>query len=335
MSTGADNTSNPNPLVAPFIAALMRLAFGAPHVTRDQLALLLDSCKRRFPLHNAVSLDRFVASLNQSHLLPLDLRLASMTHPVSGALCYSLVNCSADSVAAIATSLTPSELALFKRIVHLIMTADDDVFQVSSILAIREGRSLKMTASAAESAIDSFIDAGWLLNSDGWLSLSLRTIMELKTYLRQEFEDYVLNCSVCKEIVTTHHERCSMGGCPGRLHKFCANRFFGSNDRKCPHPGCGSAWEGITPKPNSSGANTRKQQSVVSTVDQAFFEKHSSRSRRASRKNSNSSEEIYSQVDDDDDDGERRSESAVEVVVENSGRVEKDFRRKRLSSDQE
>ncbi|KAI9341965.1 hypothetical protein BDR26DRAFT_859863 [Obelidium mucronatum] len=160
-----------------------------------------------------------------------------MVHPQTGVRSYALVNTNPDEVSQLSTQMNPNEIAFFKRLIYLIMTADDDVFQITTSDALRESKVAKLKATETEALLDSIIQNGWLDLNNGWLSLSLRALMELKTYLREEYEDSVQYC-YC-------YERCAIGACPGRLHKFCAGRYFGS---------CGSAWEGITPVPSNSGA---------------------------------------------------------------------------------
>ncbi|KAJ3405111.1 hypothetical protein CcCBS67573_g01087 [Chytriomyces confervae] len=233
-------------------------------------------------------LSAFASSLNE-HLALLDLELASIADPDTGVLFWALVNTSADQVSQLATSRTANDIAFIKRLIQLIMTADDDVYQISMHDALRESKLGKFTLAESEALIESLVDNGWFSkNENGWLTLGLRALMELKSYLRQEFEESVQFCSVCKEIITTHYERCGVASCPGRLHKNCARRLFAgsrrataggssttaSGERKCPHEGCGSVWEGITPTPDLNGGSsnaTRKRR--AQEVDTAFFEK--------------------------------------------------------------
>jgi len=66
------------------------------------------------------------------------------------------------------------------------------------------------------------------------LTLGLRTLIELKTYLRDGFPDQVFNCALCSEIValgeTCANEECNAGThdnpAPTRLHIRCSRQYY-------------------------------------------------------------------------------------------------------------
>ncbi|KAJ3027486.1 UNVERIFIED_CONTAM: Non-structural maintenance of chromosomes element 1 [Siphonaria sp. JEL0065] len=271
-----DATANPfaDSFVADKHVPLLVQALLRQHIADDdQIQTFLESALAKHGARHAPEmLKPFLATTNEL-LSHLDLNIASQAHPTTGKLYYAIVNTNPDDLSQLATTLNPNEIAFFKRLIYLIMTADDDVFCISTTDALRESKVAKLKVTDTEALLDSFVEGGWLELSNGWLSLSLRALMELKTYLREEFEDHVQYCSACKDLVTTYYERCSVGTCPGRLHKFCAGKYFGVNARVCPHDGCGSAWEGITPAPSArrpSGvkkpASNLKRQGTAATI---------------------------------------------------------------------
>ncbi|KAI8618104.1 Nse1 non-SMC component of SMC5-6 complex-domain-containing protein [Chytriomyces sp. MP71] len=220
------------------------------------------------PSQNAFA--AFMSALNE-HLAFLDLEFASLADPDSGRRYWALVNTAADDVAQFATTLNANEIAFLKKVIQLIMTADDGVFQIPVSEALHESKLAKLTMQATETLIDTIIGSGWLAkNEHGWLRLGLRAIMELKTYLKEEFEDQVQYCSVCKELCTTSYEKCSDPACPGRLHKACSAHFYGDRvsaaTRKCPQEGCDAIWEGISPVPNYNAPQRKRH-----AVDADFF----------------------------------------------------------------
>ncbi|KAJ3065299.1 Non-structural maintenance of chromosomes element 1 [Rhizoclosmatium hyalinum] len=264
---------------------------------------LVRLCQRLAGIQSA-NVRPVVAAANAA-LAHIDLVLAEAVHPLSGVKHFAVVNAAADDPAQLATAFSPAELALVKQIIKAIVTNDDESFSIHSHDALRLASPLKLKASDAERVLDSLVSNSWLTKENSFLSLSLRALMELKAFLRDEFEDFCLNCSVCKEIVTTHYERCSTATCPGRLHKFCAGVYFNAgNARKCPHEGCGAAWEGITPVPSGSSnsvGSIRKKRSV----DTNFFGKQK-RVRKASGSQ---------QVDDDEEEEEEEDEDLEGFVV--------------------
>ncbi|ORY38856.1 hypothetical protein BCR33DRAFT_853824 [Rhizoclosmatium globosum] len=234
----------------------------------DELTLVR-LCQRLAAFSPRMCVRPVVAAANAA-LAHIDLVLAEAVHPLSGVKHFAVVNAAADDPAQLATAFprrtcpreTNHKSNRHKR---------RRVFSIHSHDALRLASALKLKASDAERVLDSLVSNSWLTKENSFLSLSLRALMELKAFLRDEFEDFCLNCSVCKEIVTTHYERCSTATCPGRLHKFCAGVYFNAgNARKCPHEGCGAAWEGITPVPTGSSnsvGSIRKKRSV----DTNFF----------------------------------------------------------------
>lgn len=42
-----------------------------------------------------------------------------------------------------------------------------------------------------------------IINRNGLISMSLRTVLELQTYLKEEYPDKYYECTLCMEIVTT------------------------------------------------------------------------------------------------------------------------------------
>ncbi|KAJ3076827.1 hypothetical protein HDU98_011688 [Podochytrium sp. JEL0797] len=305
--------------VPDFAATFVSLLLGAHGgvATTGQIERLLKFATPRGD--GAIDTPRSVALLNEA-LAHVDLSLSSLAHPKTGEKTFALVNTHSDDAAQLATTFSANEIAFVKRIIYKIMTTEDDVFSISTGDALRESSVAKVSVTETENLLDRIVDMGWLDITNGWISLSMRALMELKTYLREEFEDYVQYCSVCKEMVTTHYERCSDGACPGRLHKFCAGRYFGVNARKCPHEGCGANWEGITPAPNSQnrGSGSRVVNKKRRKVDQGFFDK---RKKRASGAGSGSEEEEEGDLEgfvvgDDDDEEEEATQQPREQEEE-------------------
>ena len=114
-----------------------------------------------------------------------------------------------------------------------------------------------LTLDRAEKVIDSLVDEGWFERSSmGFLSLSPRALMELRTWLTLTYNEPVdaneeseerewqkiKECEGCKQIVTVG-QRCSNHECTCRLHDFCVTTFFRNQPvRKCPF--CQSDWTG-------------------------------------------------------------------------------------------
>ncbi|KAI0375014.1 hypothetical protein BV20DRAFT_961260 [Pilatotrama ljubarskyi] len=186
------------------------------------------------------SWDNFVTSVNDA-LNPLDLEFAHLHDEVSGKEMYAVVNRKGDEIAQMATEYTPAEIAYFKAVLEQIMLAPNESYCVSSLAALREVNSLKsnMTKSQAEATLSSFVAKGWLLKSKrGRYSLSTRTILELQTYLRNTYENEILECTICMELVT-RGVACFTPQCKTRMHTHCFNNYKRRN-HKC--PSCNQSW---------------------------------------------------------------------------------------------
>ncbi|KZO89946.1 hypothetical protein CALVIDRAFT_543134 [Calocera viscosa TUFC12733] len=155
----------------------------------------------------------------------------------------AIVNTKGDAIAQVATEFSPNEIAYFRLIVECIMLAPSESFSLSSIAAIKESANLpsKMTKTEAESTLNAFVSKGWLVKSKrGRYSLSTRSLLELQTYLKTTFEDEVLDCTICMEMVTKGIA-CSTARCKTRMHMHCYDDYKLKKRRVCPN--CQSPWE--------------------------------------------------------------------------------------------
>ncbi|KAJ3412122.1 Non-structural maintenance of chromosomes element 1 [Chytridiales sp. JEL 0842] len=218
--------------------------------TYENATKLYNDCctfhRRRF---DADDFPEFVKELNEM-LHFLDLSLKTCLSPDTGVKHIGLINTNADEISQLATTLQPNELNFVKRLISLIVNEDDEVFETATSKALRISSEVKppITKKSAETLIASLVSTGWFNDINGYISLSMRALLELKTYLKDEFGELIVTCTACQEIVTTNYERCSVGECTGRLHKYCAQKIFtGANNKVCPAEGCGVQWRGEGP----------------------------------------------------------------------------------------
>uniref|UniRef100_A0A0B6ZQ70 Non-structural maintenance of chromosomes element 1 homolog n=2 Tax=Arion vulgaris TaxID=1028688 RepID=A0A0B6ZQ70_9EUPU len=79
------------------------------------------------------------------------------------------------------------------------------------------------------------------LESDGKISLSVRSIVELDQYLKDMYQEVIKMCYICTKI-------CLLGEiCPKcgiKIHKKCAQTLFDNRtEKKCPDRHCRALWE--------------------------------------------------------------------------------------------
>ncbi|KAI6005524.1 Nse1 non-SMC component of SMC5-6 complex-domain-containing protein [Pisolithus albus] len=168
--------------------------------------------------------DAFVNRINDA-LNPLDLEFRHVLDEEAGEEMYAVVNTRGDEIAQMATDYTPAEIAYFRAV---------------SLAALREVNALKtsMTKSQAESVLGSLVARGWLLKSKrGRYSLSTRSLLELSPYLKSNYPDECLECTICMEIVT-RGVACNTPACQTRMHNHCFRKLPAKQARSCPTCQC-------------------------------------------------------------------------------------------------
>ncbi|KAI0647162.1 Nse1 non-SMC component of SMC5-6 complex-domain-containing protein [Trametes meyenii] len=247
------------------------------------------------------SWDTFVTSVNEA-LNPLDLEFAHLHDEVSGKEVYAVVNRKGDEIAQLATEYSPVEIAYFKAVLEQIMLAPNESYCVSSLAALREVNALKvgnMTKSQAEATLGSFVARGWLLKSKkGRFSLATRTVLELQTYFRNTYENEVLECTICMELVT-RGVACYTPQCQARLHTHCFNTY---KRRNAGCPSCKVSW---------TDANLAKLRPVGEAAFREGQDLGRRRVRRKSTEDGDEDEDEDAEADDDADDGKDEDEYNV------------------------
>ncbi|KAF8938354.1 hypothetical protein BGZ58_001086 [Dissophora ornata] len=161
----------------------------------------------------------------------------------------ALTNTNGQKIAQVATEYSPTELEYFKHLLDAIVMADDEAYCISSTAALheagqlknKENKSLSLTKREAEALLDRFVADKWFIRSAaGAYSLSMRSLLELQTYLKETYGDQIQECTLCMEIITKG-QRCQVAACSCRLHYHCAGAYFKNmNNPVCPT--CHSAW---------------------------------------------------------------------------------------------
>ncbi|KAI5899730.1 uncharacterized protein SCHCODRAFT_02485674 [Schizophyllum commune H4-8] len=170
----------------------------------------------------------------------LDLQFVRQVEQEKGIPMWALINLKGDEVAQVATDYSPVEIAYFKALVEQIVMAPRNSFSISSFLALREINELKpkanMTKSQGEETLSSFVNRGWLVKSRrGRYSLSTRTLLELKGYIKSEYPDQIPTCMLCDDF-TTVGVTCK---CGRAIHKHCFTQW---RNRRSQCKECRTEW---------------------------------------------------------------------------------------------
>ncbi|KAF1953492.1 hypothetical protein CC80DRAFT_595711 [Byssothecium circinans] len=276
--------------------ALLQAFLSQPVMTFDEMkpviaAILTAHEPDRARLVNDIT-SQIVTSMVQtvnSKIGALDYEIRSSLNQHDRTLTYALVNTTSDALTQIATSFTPDEIAYIKRLLDQMFETNNtrtrEIMAVKSTEASHlakvsrnrqsraateaEGEDESMQAEAtaktipmseAEKVLQQLLTQGFFQKSKAnYYSLAPRALMELRTYLKETYNDppgdedddveptiKIRDCEGCREIVTVGL-RCDNKDCGVRWHDRCATQYFRrqqGNARKCPK--CKTDWEGET-----------------------------------------------------------------------------------------
>lgn len=209
---------------------------------------------------------------------PLDYDIRNTYHQITREQIWAVINAHSDLSTQLATSRTPDELAFIKRVLDAMFesynTPRQEVMAVTAAQARKvarppvrnnnneeENESQQQRAadrglkhSEVEKLLPSLVDEGWFeLSDDGYYSLSPKSLMELRVWLLDAYNDpdaapeewqRIKFCEACKEIVTAG-QRCPDRDCNVRFHDRCAEAYWRARRgaaKTCPK--CQTAWTG-------------------------------------------------------------------------------------------
>ncbi|VDB89665.1 unnamed protein product [Peniophora sp. CBMAI 1063] len=213
--------------------------------------------------------DELVKEVNQS-LNSFDLEFSRGHDEITGVEMWALVNRRDDEVAQVASDLSPSEITYFKALVEEIILAPDHAYSISSIAAMRDPvKPANMTKPGAETVLASFVARGWLLKSrKGQYSLSARSLLELRSYLRKTYPDDLLECQMCLELLTKG-VACPTGPCGIWMHVPCYGQYQ-KRSGKCPW--CQADWSIAPEKLICAGERSTKAANDDDEGEQTGYE---------------------------------------------------------------
>lgn len=213
-------------------------------------------------------------------LSPFDFEIRSTFHQVSKERIYAIINSTSDALTQIATTRSAEEIAFIKRILDAMFetynTPRQEIMGVTSMQALKLAKANQrnrqsgnasqlgdggsqsvdkgLSVAQAERLLKNMVEEGWLERSkDGWYTLSVRALLELKNWLVATYNDpdadgdgdawqRIKFCQACKEIVTIG-QRCKEPDCNVRLHDICHAAFWKTRrEQKCPK--CETEWDG-------------------------------------------------------------------------------------------
>lgn len=268
---------------------------------------------------------RHLVSKAREAVAPLDYDIRSTYHQATRELVWALINAHSDPSTQLATSRTPDEMAFIKRLLDAMFeTYNTQRLEVMAVTAAQARKVARPSArdadgdeprtqqaadkglkhSEIERLLPSLVEEGWFeLSDEGFYSLSVRSLMELQTWLLETYNDSdadagdwqrIKSCEACKEIVTVG-QRCPDRDCNVRLHDICTEAFWRTRrggQKSCPK--CQTAW---------TGQNFVGERSVTETAAAHRRVGRANGSRRSTMEASMVDEEAEAEEDEDDDDG--------------------------------
>ncbi|KAL6703337.1 hypothetical protein ACN47E_009755 [Coniothyrium glycines] len=212
--------------------------------------------------------------LINARLAPFDYEIRSTRDQHTKSTVYALINSTSDALTQLATRFTPSEIAYVRRLLDCMF--DTNNTHSREVMALkhteasqlarpsRRGRHSQANGhgedgEASQAAVDTGIsiaeadgiletlvhDAFFQKSRAGYFSLAPRALMELRTYLKETYNDEeevdagdvkIRDCEGCREIVT-FGIRCNDRNCGVRWHDACANSYYRGRSREnrtCP-----------------------------------------------------------------------------------------------------
>jgi len=180
-----------------------------------------------------------VAAIN-STLEPYDMQIKKCLCEVNATNFYALVNQTEHPINKLSPYYTPAQLELFKKVVEEVVTSETGTVSSLQVLNFEFGDAVKFSRKEREETLTKMTEDNWLLDHDGEISLSARSIIELEIYIKEVHKEDAVVCPACNVLII-RGQRCAKANCTVRVHKHCAKKIFKTGtQRKCPN--CKTPW---------------------------------------------------------------------------------------------
>ncbi|CAL4193833.1 unnamed protein product [Meganyctiphanes norvegica] len=196
-------------------------------------------------------LQQFVLEINkQLEIMHMAIRKAVQEEHNEDTQCFVLVNNHSTEATRLVSSFNHQELALFRKIIEVIVQAEDGCVGENYALNLGNELQPKMKLKDSENFIEKIVNDNWLIMHNGLLSISALTMAEIQPYLQEQHGDDVSKCYFC-QILTFKGHRCT--SCNVRVHRQCSKRYWSRVKKPpfCPESSCSEPWphiEDVMPK---------------------------------------------------------------------------------------
>jgi len=221
-----------------------------------------------------------VAAINTA-LEPYDMQIKKCICEVKGTNFYALVNQTEHPLNKLSPLYSPAQLELFKKIIEEVLTSDSGTVTSMQVLNFEFGEAVKFSRREREETLTKMAHDQWLMQEDGEISLSARSIYELDVYIREVYKEDAIICPACNALVI-RGQRCAKEDCPVRIHNHCAKKLFKAGaQRKCPT--CKIAWKVPTNLSQTQEENPTPSQATNGADHEAASQRPSTSSGRRGR----------------------------------------------------
>ncbi|KAK6199295.1 Nse1 non-SMC component of SMC5-6 complex-domain-containing protein [Scheffersomyces amazonensis] len=155
--------------------------------------------------------EKHISAIN-SKIADHGFKIERRNNEITGELTYVFINTSADETIKVATNYSAPELDAIKTIIDDIIDAVDYAFSIGRVTCHQVvAAKLNKTLSESASFVDRLIDDGWFIcTTNDRIALSIKTVVELKSYLITRHGSSkdspspgkILLCEQCNQILT-------------------------------------------------------------------------------------------------------------------------------------
>ncbi|GFO03100.1 non-structural maintenance of chromosomes element 1-like protein [Plakobranchus ocellatus] len=183
----------------------------------------------------------FMRMINQ-RIAPINLEIRKGVEEEDGENYYVLANTVETPISRLSSTYSPNELELFKKLVESIVGNGDGKIGSLAAINLTDKLEKRMGKEEAQMFFNRLEDDKWIRkNSDGKISLSVRSIVELEQYIKEVYPDYIKSCDLCTKLCLQGRQ-CE--NCGARFHFRCLRIMFSKqgNEKRCPERTCAAPW---------------------------------------------------------------------------------------------
>jgi hypothetical protein len=197
-------------------------------------------------------LDRINEAIN-----PLNMTIRKVICEISNTIMYMFYATIESPLMKFQTSLGQYEVELFKSIMKVILGKEDFMAAIAELVKCGdevEKLDIKpKTRAQRQKIVEKFIELKYLVIStetaEDQITLGIRAIREMQSYLQDTHKNIVGNCCLCKNLIL-NGIKCLK--CDSDFHQFCFKSYV-ETTTQCPNPRCKTKLPDLEEMPKRTG----------------------------------------------------------------------------------